>query len=119
MDLRKLLVTKEHELILPETRHSPTRLKELLSDDFVEIGQNGNQFGLNEVLESLPKEQGWSAKISDIEFRMLNEDIAQILYTAIIYGNEVNLGTFSKRSTIWKNESGVWRMVFHQGTKIS
>jgi hypothetical protein len=119
MELQETLVAKEKELLLPETRHSTARLKELLSEDFVEIGQNGNKFGLNEVLEKLPREAGWSARISDIEFRMINEYVAQVFYIAIIYGDKDSKGTYSKRSSIWKNESGVWRMIFHQGTKIS
>lgn len=103
---------------MPETRHSTARLIELLSERFVEIGQSGNKFGLDEVIRDLPKEQGWSAEISDIEFRMLSDDIAQLLYTAVIRGNGDRPASHSKRSSIWGNESGVWRMLFHQGTKL-
>ncbi len=118
MKLQETLVEKEKELLLSETRYSATRLRELLSENFIEIGQSGNVFGLNEVLDSLPKENGWSAKIYDIEFRVITEDITQIFYTAIIYDSEDNNSTYSKRSSIWKNESGVWKMIFHQGSKI-
>ena len=118
MDLQDILVAKEKKLLLPETRHSTTKLTELLSEKFVEIGQSGNKFGLDEILRDLPKEQGWSAEISGIEFRMLSDDIAQLLYTAVIRNNRDSDESRSKRSSIWGNESGVWRMLFHQGTRL-
>lgn len=73
MKLIDILITKENQLLLPEARHSTTKLKELLSENFIEIGASGKKFGIKEVLENLPKEKHWSAKISDIEFRMISE----------------------------------------------
>ena len=78
MKLRDILINKENQLLLPQTRQSQIKLKELLSESFIEIGSSGKKFGLKEVLENLPKEKDWSAKISNIEFRMITEEVAQL-----------------------------------------
>ena len=119
MKLRDILITKENQLLLPQTRHSTTKLKESLSEDFIEIGASGKKFGLKEVLENLPQEEDWSAKISDIEFRRISETVAQLFYNCVIYHDTSDKGSYSIRSSIWKHESDTWKMIFHQGTKIS
>ncbi|MEM6402804.1 MAG: DUF4440 domain-containing protein [Cyanobacteria bacterium P01_D01_bin.116] len=119
MKLIDILIKKENQLLLPEIRHSTTKLKELLSENFIEIGSSGKKFRLKEVLENLSKEKDWSAKISNIEFRMINEDVAQLFYNCVIYHNLDDKGSYSIRNLIWTNESDTWKMIFHQGTKIS
>ena len=119
MKLRDILINKENQLLLPQTRQSQIKLKELLSESFIEIGSSGKKFGLKEVLENLPKEKDWSAKISNIEFRMINEDVAQLFYNCVIYHNLDDKGSYSIRNSIWTNESDTWKMIFHQGTEIS
>lgn len=52
MKLIDILITKENQLLLPEARHSTTKLKELLSENFIEIGASGKKFGIKEVLEN-------------------------------------------------------------------
>ncbi|MEO0687131.1 MAG: hypothetical protein AAFY76_19300, partial [Cyanobacteria bacterium J06649_11] len=64
-------------------------------------------------------EKDWNAKISDIEFRMISEDVAQLFYNCLIYHNSDDKGSYSRRTSIWKHESDNWKIVFHQGTKIS
>ena len=119
MKLIDILIKKENQLLLPEIRHSTTKLKELLSENFIEIGSSGKKFRLKEVLENLSKEKDWSAKISNIEFRMINEDVAQLFYNCVIYHNLDDKGSYSIRNLNWTNESDTWKMIFHQGTKIS
>lgn len=118
MKLIDILIAKENELLLPETRKSTTKLKELLSENFIEIGSSGKIFALKEVLENLPKEKDWRAKISDISFRMISEDVAQLFYDCVIYHHSDEKGSYSRRSSIWKNESDTWKIIFHQGTRI-
>jgi len=118
MKIKEELIAKEKELLLPKTRHSPIKLKELISKDFIEIGSSGRKFGRKEVLKELPREQNFRAEISDIEFRMINAGVAQLIYTAKIYHENNEQFSYSRRNSIWKIESDTWKMVFHQGTKM-
>lgn len=118
MNIEEELIIKEKELLLPETRHSIKKLKELISKEFIEIGSSGRKFGFNEVLEELPNEQNFRVEISDIEFRMIDDDVAQIFYIAKIVCGTENTGNYSRRNSIWRNNSGEWKMVFHQGTRM-
>jgi hypothetical protein len=78
MSTEQLLISLEIELLSFECRHYPTRIEELLSDDFFECGKYGERFGKNEVLESLPKESDKKRfEASDIEVLMLSENLAQ------------------------------------------
>lgn len=117
MDLEAKLIKNEQTLLLSYTRDSRTKLQELLSNDFFEIGQSGKVYNLNEVIESLSKEDDRKIEISNIEFRMLDDTMAQLIYTARTYVQNNNY-TLSKRSSIWRNEAGMWKIIFHQGTKI-
>lgn len=119
MKLIDILKNKENELLLPQTRCSTVKLKELISENFIEIGSSGKKFGFQEILKKLPQERNWSAEISDIEFRIVAEDVAQLIYNCVIYSSANDKGRYSRRSSIWKKESNTWKMIFHQGTKVS
>jgi hypothetical protein len=108
--IRKL----EENLLKPEVRSARNELKKLLSDDFFEIGSSGKLLYKDEEIS----EEGIGIvkmKLSDFELHPLSDDI--VLATYRIF-NELN-GQHSLRSSIWKRNDGVWKMVFHQGTKIN
>lgn len=118
MELREQIIEKEKELLSSEVRHSEEKLASLLSKDFKEIGASGSCCGLKEVLELCPKEENWSAQVGDFEFRMLSLDIVQLTFRTFVKRDEKDMGIYSLRSSIWRNESGTWKMVFHQGTEV-
>lgn len=119
MKLYDLLIAKEKGLLTQEIRSSTSKLTSLLSEQFIEIGTRGNRFGLEEVLQSLPRNSEWRAEISDVEFRQIGENVAQFIYTCKIVRDQNDAGSLSKRSSIWRNELDGWKMVFHQGSKIA
>ncbi len=118
--LKEIIIAKEKDLLTFEVRSSAKKLKELISDDFKEIGASGAYFGLSEVLERLPTEASWcwSAQTQDWEFRFLSDDIAQTIHRAFIIHNQEDEGVYSRRMSIWRKEKGLWKMYYHQGTKI-
>jgi len=118
MALADIIIEKEKALLTLGVRSSVEKLKSLLSNEFKEVGASGAYFGLREVLECLPGDGNWSCKTQDWEFRMLNSEIAQTIHKAFIVHSDKDEGTYSRRTSIWKNESGEWKMIYHQGTKV-
>jgi len=119
MDLAQHIIEREKALLHPETRKSQKRLCELISTEFKEIGASGSCFGLAEVLDALPHENGWSATTQDWEFRLLSEELAQTIHRAFVVRHQGDSGTYSLRSSIWRLEDGDWKMVYHKGTKVA
>lgn len=119
MGLREQIIDNEKALLSIEVRSSVEKLRLLISADFIEIGSSGNKFGLKEVLELLPQETNWSAKAGDFEFRLLSDYIVQLIYKAFIKKDEQDEGIYSLRTSIWKKEKSTWKIIFHQGTKVS
>ena len=120
MEHCELLIKNEKALLTDEIRHSPDRLRSLISDDFREIGASGAYLGLADVLEELPlSAENWSAIAQNFECRKLGDDIMQVIFQCVITHDRNSEPVYSLRSSIWRLEDGQWKMVFHQGTKIS
>ena len=119
METCELLIEKEKKLLTYDIRSSSEQLRSLISEDFLEIGASGGSFGLDEVLENLPrKAQNWSAVAKIFECRELSDNIFQVLFQCVITHDIDSEPVYSLRSSIWRLEDGQWKMVFHQGTKV-
>ncbi|MFI2810470.1 MULTISPECIES: DUF4440 domain-containing protein [Microbulbifer] len=119
MSLQEEIISKEKSLLNTSVRRSRTKLRELISGDFREIGASGACFGLAELLEQLPQDADWSAQTQDREFRILGDGVTQTVHRAFIKKAGSDTGTFSYRTSIWRLENGSWKMVYHQGTKVA
>ena len=113
-----LLRSLEEELLKPEVRHSPDRVGNLLSDDFIEFGSSGGVFNKRQVIKALEQEgpPDPTIRLSLVDFiaRRLASDVILVTYRINQEG-----GTRPEsrlRSSIWKLTEGRWQMVFHQGT---
>jgi len=102
----------EEKLLNPKVRSSRVELKKLLADDFFEFGSSGRVLYKDEDIADggigIVK-----MTLSDFEIHPLSDDI--VLATYRIFNEITN--QHSLRSSIWKLNEGVWKMVFHQGTK--
>lgn len=116
-DIGEWIIAREQSLLTADVRASVGRLRELLSAEFREIGASGACIGLVELLEHLPQEQHWTAHTRDWEFRVLARDIVQTFHRALVTRGGAD-DTYSRRTSLWRNESGIWRMVYHQGTRV-
>lgn len=102
----------EEKLLNPEIRSSRGELKKILADDFFEFGSSGKVLYKDKDIGN----DGIGIvkmKLSDFEIHPLSADI--VLATYRIF-NEIS-NQHSLRSSIWKLNKGVWKMVFHQGTR--
>jgi hypothetical protein len=115
-----LLRSLEQELLKPEVRHSPDRVGDLLSDDFVEFGSSGGVFNKQQVIEALEREEPADStiRLSLVDFiaRGLASDVILVTYRTIQEGGPGTRQDSRLRSSIWKLIEGRWQMVFHQGT---
>lgn len=92
-------------------------LEEMTVKDFWEIGASGRIYERDFVIETLleryatgPEPHDWPCK--DFAVAELAPGLFHLTYVL----REPDRVT--RRSTIWRYESGAWKIVFHQGTVI-
>ena len=112
-----LVMHLERELLEPATRANAARVRELLADDFLEVGASGHSFGKSEVLSWLPSESGKSFSVTSMQAATLSEGVILITYAA----EKSHQGqiTCSLRSSVWVKGIGGWQMRYHQGTVVA
>lgn len=109
-----VLRNKEMEILDPEVRSDPTRVRDLLHDDFIEFGSTGRVYNKRILLDMLRDERPSAVVIRDFTVRQLSSDTALVTYRSV--GQS---GQEARRSSVWVRQDGAWRMAFHQGTRIS
>ncbi|MCG9748413.1 DUF4440 domain-containing protein [Shewanella sp. Isolate8] len=114
--MQQTIIELELALLSPEVRCDANVLDELIHADFLEVGATGISFGKPEVLARLPKEKPPVFRVSDMQYRLLSEDLVQLNYRACFKPvNEVDK-RYSLRTSLWKCSNGRWQMIYHQGT---
>ena len=113
----ELILSLEKELLKPEIRKSPERLRELLAEDFVEYCSSGVIY--NYKLDDTFYEDNVSFKLSEFNSKELSKDCILSTYKIDKIYHKDNVIKSSLRSSIWKLYDGKWKMVFHQGTLIT
>lgn len=108
------LRSKEMELLHPDVRSDPARVRELLHDDFMEFGSTGRVYNKRMLLDMLKGERHAEVVIREFAVRQLSSDTALVTYRTV--GQS---GQEARRSSVWTRQDGVWKMAFHQGTRIT
>lgn len=108
-----MLEEKERALLDPKVRADPIRVGRLLHDDFIEFGSTGRVYNKEVLLAMLEGEPSSSVTIKDFAVRQLSTDTALVTYLSV--GQS---GQEARRSSVWVRDDE-WRMIFHQGTRIS
>lgn len=112
-ELANHLQTLEEALLTTEIRQSTERLRELLADDFFEIGSSGRvlyQDWDQTTLQIDPIE----AVLSEFTLHPLTEDHVLVTYRLV----QPKRNRATRRSSIWVLVDGRWKMRFHQGTVV-
>ena len=113
--LQQVLLRLEQRLLLPEVRHSPEELSELLADEFLEFGSDGRIHNKASIIKELAYERTPGIEITDFRLVSLGDDVVLITYLAAFERQDGEI-RYSLRSSIWNRLGDSWRMVFHQGT---
>ena len=103
----------ELALLSPEVRANAERLRTLLRDDFVEIGQSGRRWNRDEIIADLTTGPELAEPvISEQESRTIATGIVLVTYVLEMYGG------ISRRSSLWVRDGDTMRCFFHQGTPV-
>lgn len=100
----------EESLRSSAVRCDPSRVRDRLHQDFVEIGRSGRRWSRDEIVAALSSESERAATETD-EWHF--SELALITY--LIRGTDGD----SRHSSIWSSSGGRLQMLFHQGTFIA
>src|SRR3954470_14247623 len=91
-------------------------LRDLVADDFLEIGASGRTYTKAQVLAAIETAPLRKFQIEDFKIVASGDDWAMVSYRA--GERSAKTSTASLRSTLWVERSGKWQIVFHQGTNV-
>jgi hypothetical protein len=100
----------------PEFGTSRADFERMIDDEFWEVGASGRIYDRAFVLDGLekrhaaPHDDEW--EVDDFACRSLGGQIFLVTYCLKQVNRE------SRRSTLWRHDSGVWRAIYHQGTLV-
>ncbi|MDR2375500.1 MAG: DUF4440 domain-containing protein [Treponema sp.] len=123
MDEEVLIKDLEEKLLLQKIRSSREELEKLISPDFIEYGSSGKIYNYLGTIAHLLANAGGTFKYTFINFktRRLSDDFILALYILEIEKNHKIIIT--NRSSLWRREEdtehAAWRIVFHQGTRVT
>jgi hypothetical protein len=91
-------------------------LSRLLADECVEFGASGLRYNKQQILGAIKSRRRGEGDVMLSEFEVddLGPGVVLVTYRALRLANLTPVCSW--RSSIWRNEDGQWRLVFHQGT---
>jgi hypothetical protein len=98
-------------------RRDRARVAALLADDFQESGASGRVWTREQVLDLLGKEGFQRPVMENFECRQISAGVALIGYLCVRTDPKTGERSATLRSSLWTEESGEWKMRFHQGTR--
>jgi len=117
--LEQQIKNLEEKLLALDASSAAECFEELISEEFEEMKGCGNVVNKAEVIEWLKhkgNEERWL--LTDFKVKKLSSSVALATYHA----NKMNIKgdsiSESLRSSIWKYQDNLWKIIFHQGTKI-
>ena len=116
--LKNQLLELEAALQRREVRADAARLRELLSEDFFELGVSGITWTREAVIAALGQEAFSPRHIHDFQLKRLAEGVALVSYRCHREATPERPQAHSLRSSIWQWRERRWQMVFHQGTPL-
>jgi hypothetical protein len=111
---REQLQQLEESLWREDRRFDRAWLSAVLSGDFFEIGRSGQLHQRRDVLLAQARTIGASLPLSDLEVRLLADDVALVTYICV--QSHDGMVTRSRRSSLWSRSGTSWVLRFHQGT---
>lgn len=91
-------------------------IRDLVADDFFEIGRSGTTYTKAEVLAAI--EVAPQRKFTLENFKLVASGTGWALASYRAGERTAYASSTSLRSTLWVERAGKWQIVFHQGTPI-
>jgi hypothetical protein len=111
--LRKL----EESLLDPSIRRDSAQVAALLAEDFEEFGASGRVWTREQILDLLATEIYQRPAMEDFKCALIAEKIALVTYRTVRTDPHSGERAMTLRSSLWTEQSGRWRVRFHQGTR--
>ncbi len=102
----------ELRLLQRQTRQSAPEIDALLDPQFFEFGASGRRLSRDEIIATLPVEEGDSIAAHDVTAIQVAGGVVLVTYVSDQGDRRCN------RSSIWRMTPAGWRCFFHQGTLI-
>jgi hypothetical protein len=109
-----LLFELEQRLARVGRKLSAEEASAIIKEDFVEFGSSGKIWSRPEIIAALAKWEPTERMIEDFHVRKLSPSLCLVTYKSSTSGRP----SFTLRSSLWRNDGGMWRIVFHQGTAV-
>ncbi|MQF65086.1 DUF4440 domain-containing protein [SAR202 cluster bacterium AC-409-J13_OGT_754m] len=119
MDLESHIRELEIQILTPEIRASRIVMSKMLSDDFMEFGGSGQIYNKAEIIEALAQNPNVSSSLKDFSLINLGDNIALATFKVVKQEDHHANLIYSLRSSIWRLENEIWKLVFHQSTQVN
>jgi len=114
----RIIIDMELKLLDKNIRNNKNELEKYISKEFIEYGSSGRIYTYNDTINlSSNKEEQIIYEILKMDTKILSDNIVLVLY--IIEIKNGNKKIITNRSSIWKKENNNWKIIFHQGTKVT
>lgn len=114
---KEIFLELEKKLLQSKVRKSPSKISELLADDFVEFCSSGKKYYYKKG--DAFEDPLFDCEIIDFEIKELSDDIILATYKSIKHSETIEEKKYALRSSLWKLYNNKWKMIFHQGTLTS
>jgi len=115
-ELAMHLCSLEESLLDPTVRRDSARVAALLTENFQEFGASGRVWSRNQILDLLATEEYRPPSMEDFDCRQIAKGVALVTYRTVRPSPAPGERAATLRTSLWTEQSGVWRMRFHQGT---
>ncbi len=108
--------TLEEGLWQRETRSDRVYLDGVLTDDFTDFCRFGNVYDRHHLLDAQESEAEVEFPFEDFSVEMLAPTVALVTYVNTVTSNGSRQR--ARRSSIWVDDDGTWRLRFVQATTL-
>jgi hypothetical protein len=119
MDDDTFIKALEVKLLNPEVRGNRGELEKLISPEFIEYGSSGLIYNYSGTISYLIANAADTFNYSFVNFKTRRHSEDTILALYILETEKNRRIAISNRSSIWHWEEGIWRVIFHQGTRVT
>jgi len=93
-------------------------VERLLHPEFNEVDESGRSHFFNEILAHMDKAKHSEDKLHSQDFELINlqSRTMLLLYKSALLKPNGEYCAYAKRSSIWIESDGHWKMKYHQGT---
>jgi hypothetical protein len=117
-DLCAQLRNLEESLLEPAIRRDSAQVAALLAEDFEEFGASGRVWTREQILDLLAAERYEPPSVEEFRCHTIADGVVLVTYRAVRTEPHSGERTMTLRSSLWMEQSGRWRVRFHQGTRL-